>query len=74
MVTAYVWAGIFLCLSQSAMFSGLNLACFSVSRLQLEIEASNNNQDAVKVLGLRRDSNFLLTTILCLAERLRRRH
>ena len=64
MVTAYVWAGIFLCLSQSAMFSGLNLACFSVSRLQLEIEASNNNQDAVKVLGLRRDSNFLLTTIL----------
>jgi hypothetical protein len=46
------------------MFSGLNLACFSVSRLQLEIEASNNNQDAVKVLGLRRDSNFLLTTIL----------
>jgi hypothetical protein len=46
------------------MFSGLNLACFSVSRLQLEIEASNNNKDAVKVLSLRRDSNFLLTTIL----------
>ena len=34
------WAGIFLCLTQSAMFSGLNLACFSVSRVQLEIEAS----------------------------------
>jgi len=64
MYTAYVWAGIFLCLSQSAMFSGLNLACFSVSRLQLEIDASNNNQDAVKVLGFRKDSNFLLTTIL----------
>ena len=46
------------------MFSGLNLACFSVSRLQLEIDASNNNQDAVKVLGFRKDSNFLLTTIL----------
>ncbi len=58
------WIGIFLCLSQSAMLSGLNLACFSVSRLQLEIEASQNNQDAIKVLKLRRDSNFLLTTIL----------
>lgn len=46
------------------MFSGLNLACFSVSRLQLEIEVSNNNREAVKVLSLRKDSNFLLTTIL----------
>jgi metal transporter CNNM len=64
MDTVYIWIGIFLCLSQSAMFSGLNLACFSVSRLQLEIEASNNNKDAVKVLSLRKDSNFLLTTIL----------
>ena len=60
----FVWIGIFLCLSQSAMFSGLNLACFSVSRIQLEIEASSNNQNAVKVLGLRKDANFLLTTIL----------
>jgi hypothetical protein len=58
------WAGIFLCLSQSAMLSGLNLACFSVSRLQLEMEAFRNNEDAVKVLRLRKDSNFLLTTIL----------
>lgn len=64
MDTVYVWIGIVLCLSQSAMFSGLNLAYFSVSRLQLEIEASANNQDAIKVLGLRQDSNFLLTTIL----------
>ena len=64
MDTVYVWIGIFLCLSQSAMFSGLNLACFSVSRLQLEIEVSNNNREAVKVLSLRKDSNFLLTTIL----------
>lgn len=59
-----VWAGILLCLTQSAMFSGLNLACFSVSRLQLEIEASRHNEDAIKVLGLRKDANFLLTTIL----------
>ena len=64
MDTVFVWIGIFLCLSQSAMFSGLNLACFSVSRLQLEIEASNNNKDAIKVLDLRKDSNFLLTTVL----------
>jgi metal transporter CNNM len=64
MGTVYIWIGIFLCLSQSAMLSGLNLACFSVSRLQLEIEASNHNKDAVKVLSLRKDSNFLLTTIL----------
>jgi len=64
MDTAFVWIGIFFCLSQSAMFSGLNLASFSVSRLQLEVEASQNNEDAIKVLSLRRDSNFLLTTIL----------
>ena len=50
MDTVFVWIGIFLCLSQSAMFAGLNLACFSVSRLQLEIQAANVNKDAVKVL------------------------
>ena len=59
-----IWMGIFLCLSQSAILSGLDLACFAVSRMQLEIEASQNNEDAVKVLNLRRDSNFLLTTVL----------
>jgi len=58
------WAGIFLCLSQSAMLSGLNLACFSVSRIQLEIEAAQDKEDAIKVLDLRKDTNFLLTTIL----------
>ena len=62
--TIFIWFGIFLCLIHSAMFSGLNLACFYVSRVQLEIESSNNNNDAIKVLGLRKDSNFLLTTIL----------
>ena len=46
------------------MFSGLNLAFFSVSKLQLEIEASQGNIHAQKVLSLRKDSNFLLTTIL----------
>jgi len=60
----FVWLGILICLTQSAMFSGLNLACFSVSRLRLEIEVANGNAAAKKVLALRRDSNFLLTTVL----------
>jgi metal transporter CNNM len=59
-----VWVGILLCLTQSAMFSGLNLAFFSLSRLRLEAEASTGNATAARILMLRRDSNFLLTTIL----------
>jgi CBS domain containing-hemolysin-like protein len=35
----FIWLGIAFCLSQSAMFSGLNLAFFSLTRLRLEIEA-----------------------------------
>ncbi|UCH14884.1 MAG: DUF21 domain-containing protein [Bacteroidales bacterium] len=58
------WIGIIFCISQSAMFSGLNLAFFSIPRLRLEVEAANNNQSAIKVLHMRKDSNFLLTTIL----------
>ena len=46
------------------MFSGLNLAFFSVSRLRLEIEAVKGNKSAKRVLRLREDSNFLLSTIL----------
>jgi metal transporter CNNM len=59
-----IWAGIALCLSQSAMFSGLNLAFFSISRLRLEVESRQGNKAAATVLALRNDSNFLLTTIL----------
>lgn len=59
-----LWIGIGFCITQSAMFSGLNLAFFSVPRLRLEIEAANNNKAAIKVLRLREDSNFLLSTIL----------
>lgn len=59
-----VWVGIALCLSHSAMFSGLNLAFFSLTRLHLEIEAKNNNKQALTIVKLRKDSNFLLTTIL----------
>jgi hypothetical protein len=60
----FIWLGIFFCLSQSAMFSGLNLAFFNVPRLRLEIEAANKNPAAQKVLDMRKDSNFLLATIL----------
>ena len=59
-----VWAGIVFCISQSAIFSGLNLAFFSIPRLRLEIEAANRNKAAIKILRLRNDSNFLLVTIL----------
>lgn len=59
-----IWIGIALCLSQSAMFSGLNLAFFSISRLRLEVENRQGNKAAATVLALRSDSNFLLTTIL----------
>ncbi len=52
------------CLVQSGMFSGLNLAMFSVSRLRLEVEAEAGDADAKRVLALRKDSNFLLCTIL----------
>ncbi len=58
------WTGIVLCLSQSAMFSGLNLAFFSISRLRLEAEAEQGRAAARKILALRRDANFLLCTIL----------
>ncbi len=59
-----IWVGIFVCLAHSAMFSGLNLAFFSLSRLRLEAEAGAGNTAAAKILTLRRDSNRLLTTIL----------
>jgi hypothetical protein len=59
-----LWIGIIFCISQSAMFSGLNLAFFSLSRLQLEVEMKHGNIAAGKVLEARKDSNYLLTTIL----------
>ena len=60
----FVWAGVAVCLCHSAVFSGLNLALFGLSRLRLEVEAEGGNRAAAKVIALRRDSNFLLTTIL----------
>lgn len=58
------WLGIAACVSQSAMFSGLNLALFGLSRLLLEVEVAGGNRAAQQVLTLRKDSNFLLATIL----------
>ena len=59
-----IWLGIFFCVTQSAMFSGLNLAFFSLNRLELEVAAGDKNRAAQKVLAMRQDANFLLTTIL----------
>lgn len=59
-----VWVGIGLCISQSALLSGLNLALFSISRLTLEVEASKHNRGALRILALRKDYNFALTTVL----------
>lgn len=63
-VNFLVWAGILFCISQSAIFSGLNLALLGISRLRLEVEAHSGNLNALKILALRKDVNFLLTTIL----------
>ncbi len=58
------WMAIAFCITQSAMFSGLNLAFFSLSRLDLEMEVERGNRRAKRILSLRKDSNFLLATIL----------
>ena len=59
-----VWIGIAFCITQSAIFSGLNLAIFSISKLRLEVEAAGGNRDAVELLALRKDSNLTLATVL----------
>jgi len=63
MDTTLTWLGILFCVSQSAMFSGGNLAFYRLSRLRLELEAKRDPR-ANRVLNLRKDSNFLLATIL----------
>lgn len=59
-----IWGGIVICIIHSATFSGLNLAFFSLNRLQLEVLATDGDKAAKAVLAMRQDSNFLLTTIL----------
>jgi metal transporter CNNM len=58
------WLGIALCVVQAALFSGLNLAVFSISRLRLEVETAGGNPHAGRLLQLRKDSNLTLATIL----------
>jgi len=59
-----IWLGIITCVTLSALFSGLNLAIFSLSPLRLEIEADGGNKDAECVLDLRRNSNQVLPTVI----------
>lgn len=63
-MTLLTWLGVILCLFQSAIFSGLNLGFFSLSKLRLELEAAKGNPRAKRILKLRKNSNFLLVTIL----------
>jgi hypothetical protein len=60
----WTWIGIIFCVSQSALFSGLNLAYFSITRLRLEVEASTGSHKARRILKKRQNYNYLLATIL----------
>jgi hypothetical protein len=60
----YEIVGIVICLMHSAMFSGLNLGFFGISRLRLEIQAEAGDKDAQRILYLRKDAHLLLATIL----------
>jgi metal transporter CNNM len=62
--TAGAWLGIAACILQAALFSGLNLAVFSLSMLRLQIAADGGDQDAQRVLALRRNANQILATII----------
>jgi metal transporter CNNM len=61
---ALIWLGIAFCVSQSALFSGSNIAVFSLSRLRLEAAAAAGDKSASSALDLRRDANLTLVTIL----------
>jgi metal transporter CNNM len=60
----WIWLGIVGCVALSALFSGLNLAVFSLSQLRLQIEAESGNKDAARVLDLRKNSNQVLATVI----------
>jgi len=53
-----------LCIIQSGIFSGLNLALMGIPRLQLEVEAQAGSTIAKKILKHRQDTHRLLATIL----------
>ena len=60
----WIWLGIIGCIALSALFSGLNLAVFSLSQLRLQLEADGGNEDAARVLELRKNSNQVLATVI----------
>ena len=60
----WIWLGIIACITLSALFAGLNLAIFSLSKLRLQIEADGGNKDAARVLDLRKNSNQVLATVI----------
>ena len=62
--SVWTWLGIIVCVVQSALFAGLNLAVFSLSLLRLQIEADGGNADAARVLELRKNSNQVLATVI----------
>jgi len=59
-----IWIGIVGCVLQSALFSGLNLAIFSLSLLRLQIEVDGGNADAGRILELRKNANQILATVI----------
>src|ERR1700730_12833444 len=59
----WIWLGIIACITLSALFAGLNLAIFSLSQLRLQIEADGGNEDAARVLDLRKNSNPVLARV-----------
>jgi hypothetical protein len=60
----WIWLGVGAGIVQSALFSGLNLAVFSLSQLRLQLEADVGSADAARVLKLRKDSNWVLATVI----------
>src|SRR6202030_446263 len=60
----WIWLGIILCVVQSALFAGLNLAVFSLSQLRLQLEADGGSAHAARVLELRKNSNQVLATVV----------
>jgi hypothetical protein len=62
--TVWIWLGIAGCVGLSGLFAGLNLAIFSLSQLRLQLEADGGNNDAARVLDLRKNSNQILATVI----------
>ena len=58
------WILIGICLCHSALFSGLNLGFFGISRLSLAVQSESQNLDARRILKLRKDAHLLLATLL----------